>query len=302
MMDPNKINRPVATVNRDAWYLRFYLWLWAADVEKVDFCRLFWGFVFAIPFLLIRVFILIPILFVVDKIIWFKRTGFWKMMDGIEWFVDRTFIPAGRFVYRTVSRMMPESREKKPQRTRNRWEPMLEPSNPWIGGTRKPSKLMSFFKSLRANGGEAFLANVGKTADKGVEVAQKTWPYTRWIFIFFGAIVGAIVALACGYALWLLAQVLPVVAGAVWYALTVAASGVAWFFVTLFSSKYIWLVPLILVGVVGFGIIVAAILNSNPMRSAGTKTKEKTLGFGGAMKLGVKSVKYRTCPVIKVEE
>jgi len=43
-----------ARVKADSWFIRFYLWLWEADVDKVDFCRLFWGYVFAVPNLFIR--------------------------------------------------------------------------------------------------------------------------------------------------------------------------------------------------------------------------------------------------------
>jgi hypothetical protein len=44
-----------ARVKADSWFIRFYRWLWEADLDQVDFCRLFWGYVFAIPNLLVRV-------------------------------------------------------------------------------------------------------------------------------------------------------------------------------------------------------------------------------------------------------
>lgn len=47
--------RHTARVSADSWFIRFYCWLWEADVEKVDFCRLFWGYVFALPNLLVRI-------------------------------------------------------------------------------------------------------------------------------------------------------------------------------------------------------------------------------------------------------
>jgi hypothetical protein len=47
-----------ARVSQDAWYLRFYIWLWEADPDRVDFCKLFWGLaVFAWVGLLLKPFI-----------------------------------------------------------------------------------------------------------------------------------------------------------------------------------------------------------------------------------------------------
>lgn len=43
-----------ARVKADSWFIRFYRWLWEADLDQVDFCRLFWGYVFAIPNLIVR--------------------------------------------------------------------------------------------------------------------------------------------------------------------------------------------------------------------------------------------------------
>lgn len=31
------------TVPREAWFIRFFLWVWAADPEKVNLCKLVWG-------------------------------------------------------------------------------------------------------------------------------------------------------------------------------------------------------------------------------------------------------------------
>lgn len=300
MLDPSKINRPVATVDRNAWYLRFYLWLWAADIEKVDFCRLFWGYVFAIPFLLVRILILVPLIAIYDGCLWVKRTGFWKLMDAFEWIIDRTVVPAWRTFHKVIKKLVPEGepkpRESKPPMRIPRLEPVLPYRKP------KPSKISTFFKKMRESGGEAFLSGVGKTADKGVEVGQRVWPYAKWFFVAIGAVFAAGIALVCGYLLWLLLGVVPIVASALATAFLAAVNGIWWFIDTLFSSKYIWIVPLGIIGIVGFSMFVFALFNSRPMKLAGTKTKKTTLGFGEAMKMGVKSVKYRTCPVIKVEE
>jgi hypothetical protein len=44
-----------ARVKADSWFIKFYLWLWEADLETVDFCKLFWGYLFAVPNLLVQV-------------------------------------------------------------------------------------------------------------------------------------------------------------------------------------------------------------------------------------------------------
>lgn len=35
------------TFSRDNWIIRFYLWTWAADINQVTFCKLFWAYIFA---------------------------------------------------------------------------------------------------------------------------------------------------------------------------------------------------------------------------------------------------------------
>lgn len=302
MMDPNKINRPVATVDRDAWFLRFYIWLWAADVDKVDFCRLFWGYVLAVPFFLFRFLVLIPLLLIWDGLMYMKNKGIWKIMDGIEWFLSRTVFPPIRFAYTSLLKIIPQGDpQNRPEREPSSFSsPFPEPL--YSRRPRKPSKVKMFFKSLRETGGERFLAGVGKTADNVIEVAQTTWPYTKWFFIAVGVLVAGVIAAVCGYLLWILIGVMPVVLGAIWIAISASASGIAWLTVVIMTSQYAWMVPLAIIGIVGLGVLIAAMLNSRPAKTAGVKTKEATLGFGGAMKMGAKSVKYRTCPVIKVEE
>jgi hypothetical protein len=62
--------RHTARVKADSWFLRFYCWLWEADPQEADFCRLFWGYLLAIPNLLVRVIGYVPY-----KVT--KRVGAW---------------------------------------------------------------------------------------------------------------------------------------------------------------------------------------------------------------------------------
>lgn len=41
-------------LREDAWYVRFYLWLWLASPRDVNFCKLFWAYVFVIPGLILH--------------------------------------------------------------------------------------------------------------------------------------------------------------------------------------------------------------------------------------------------------
>lgn len=71
------------TVDRNSWWMRFYCWLWDADADNADFCKLFWGYLFAIPFLIILPFLyLIKGIGIVLKFI-FKPVGkvFLKVED-----------------------------------------------------------------------------------------------------------------------------------------------------------------------------------------------------------------------------
>lgn len=52
------------TVDRGASYLRFYVWLWEGDLDKISFCKLFWAYVFAVPGMFLRFGIFAPLVWV----------------------------------------------------------------------------------------------------------------------------------------------------------------------------------------------------------------------------------------------
>ncbi len=41
------------TISRKSWFLRFFLWAWGADPERLNICQLFWGTIF-LPLCLFR--------------------------------------------------------------------------------------------------------------------------------------------------------------------------------------------------------------------------------------------------------
>lgn len=53
---------------RDSVVIRFYMWLWDANPSDVTFCKLFWGYMFAIPALLFVCLIAFPVLRMLDVI------------------------------------------------------------------------------------------------------------------------------------------------------------------------------------------------------------------------------------------
>lgn len=52
-MDQSELKYAIR-VDERAFFIRFYCWLYEADKSKVNFCKLFWAYVFAAPALLLR--------------------------------------------------------------------------------------------------------------------------------------------------------------------------------------------------------------------------------------------------------
>lgn len=301
MVDPSEIVRPVAKVNRNAWFLRFYLWLWKADVESVDFCRLFWGYVFAIPALIVWA-IIAPfyVLFLVGKWGLPKATSAFgwvgsKLWHTLKWLADQSV------------KIFPES--EKPKRQRTYAEPTYIRGSIIGGrGPAKPSWIGTKFKAIRSNGGEMFLGAVGRGADKTVAAAQFSWPYLKWLFIAVGVVFAASIAAATGYLIWLLITSLDTVGSWIANAASNTVEGVWWLIVTVATWGYLWMIPvgiIVTVAVLVLGVILSDkhTDRKEARREARREGREPdNVGFATAMKTGAKSVKYRTCPVIKIEE
>lgn len=54
-------------VDEDAWFIRFYVWLWKAERSDINFCKLFWGLSLA-PFGLLVRLVLTPFLFIARRL------------------------------------------------------------------------------------------------------------------------------------------------------------------------------------------------------------------------------------------
>src|SRR5208282_3811855 len=55
-MDQSELKYAIR-VDEKALFIRFYTWLWQADSSKINFCKLFWGYMFAAPALAFRSFL-----------------------------------------------------------------------------------------------------------------------------------------------------------------------------------------------------------------------------------------------------
>jgi hypothetical protein len=80
------IERKETQVNADAWWFKYYLWLYNADPKKVDFCKLFWGFLFAIPVTIIVLFFY-PLVWIGDKVHTAYRAKWPKKVKDEEYWV-----------------------------------------------------------------------------------------------------------------------------------------------------------------------------------------------------------------------
>src|SRR5208282_2129338 len=57
-MDQSELKYAIR-VDEKALFIRFYTWLWQADSSKINFCKLFWGYMFAAPALAFRSFLVL---------------------------------------------------------------------------------------------------------------------------------------------------------------------------------------------------------------------------------------------------
>lgn len=292
--------RPVARINQDAWFLRLYLWMWKADLEHVDFCRLFWGYVFAIPNLIVRAFIF-PFWAIYRGSIW----SFRKLLPIIERAGDKMGDAAMKMlrglgkVLDFLGNVFPEPDSTKaavavPKRR------FYQPPAP---KPREPGKLRKALKKWRKNAPQQFLTVASTSADKTVATVQNIWPVVRWFFIAVGAIFAIAMAGLTGYLIYLIISVMPAIGNGLWAAISWTGNGIG--FLATVCWPWMWLLPA-LIGVIAgallFGALVVRAIQTEHAKRAGKTVSRGTMSFGGAMKTGVKSVKHRTCPVIEVVE
>lgn len=58
------------SIHQDNWFLRAYEWLYPADAENANFCKLAWGIIFLLPWLPIRLLVIpwaVPALIALDE-------------------------------------------------------------------------------------------------------------------------------------------------------------------------------------------------------------------------------------------
>lgn len=250
--------RQVARVSEDAWFLKLYLWMWKQEPHEVNFCKMFWGFVFAPLNLLARV-ILFPA--------WLAYRGLkllWPSFSkGVDWLLDRMPQRKSTFTPIALSKSFtdPERPVTKPKRER---------------------RILNWLSSRAA-----------RTADGAVRGITAIWPVLKIGFLVIAAAFGIGLAYEVGYWLTKLVPLVPPAAAGVWIGLKWAAHGFWWAIAPV-------LLALAVMALIAAGIIRAAMTPRG--ERVGKKIGTGTLSFFQLMKGGVKSVKYRTCPIIEVEK
>lgn len=161
--------RHEARVREGSWFIRLYLWAWEARIEEMDFCRLFWGYIFMPLNLLLRAIV----------------TPFYLAFLGLRWTGRRIGLMFGRAMSSRSS-----SRAAAPSVIGRG----VAPSPP-----RKQRKRRDYTRIL------AFASRAG---DRVVAGSQATWRVIRWpvrILLYVSAVVvaGAIVALTFYGVYWL---------------------------------------------------------------------------------------------------
>lgn len=150
--------RHTAAISRNAWFLRFWSWMWKTSISNADFCKLFWGYVFAPVNLTVRAILFLPWLIVVG----FKALG--RKLDA--------WIASG-----------PPPQPKTPEERKLSQEKEQESA---AKKKAREERILGFFKW------------VSTQADRCVGFAQSSWPKVRFLIygitgIFAAALAAVIV-------------------------------------------------------------------------------------------------------------
>ena len=143
------VQRKTKQISRDKWWFRFYCWLWEADPDKAEFCKLFWGLLFS-PIGLLMYGVGIVLLFLTKPV----RVKHQKRVELRKLAQNQPPLPA---------------EEKKKKRRAERLDTLIR----WAGNVR--SFLRVLWTPFRA-------------IERFVNRVEDRWPWTELIphVIFFG--------------------------------------------------------------------------------------------------------------------
>jgi hypothetical protein len=155
-----------ARIPSDAWFLRFWAWMWETDIKNANFCTLFWGLLVFMPLNLFIRTICFPFYLIV--------VGVKKALDGI----------ARRSLRRAANRPEPTKEERQRQTDKEVISALKK--------ERREERIMRFF---------TFVSGV---ADRIVGGAKRCWPVVKIIVYGVGGILAAGVAAFLLWATYLL--------------------------------------------------------------------------------------------------
>jgi hypothetical protein len=326
-MDQSELKYAIR-VDEGAFFIRFYSWLWEADKSKINFCKLFWGYLFAAPALVLRGII-----------------GLMRFALAILRFLGRSVLVVTRSMGRAVRKMKSTRPERyqmpHPRKRRIKKKPPKE-----VSGEKADPAMQRMLRGIEDRGtvtvmrSKAVASPIVARAKRGsVRVAQRAQYRTMRLASRVGAVVASplfgrlllVIALLLGigavamFAIYVGPNAVSGVsqgAGYIGSGTGEAASAVVHSKVSFFALLGV------LAMVVGGTIIWAMLIMGVPYlivkwiiapaaRSAlwaGETAADVTLapaaraidgglkGFGQAMRIGFYAVKTSTCPRIELEK
>lgn len=289
-------------VDERAAYIRFYLWLWEADKEKITFCRLFWAYIFTAPALIVRG---LYTIFVRPLIGLGKLTG-----KGFFWILEHLPERRSSPLSRTLERRQAEEERAKPTPEPKEKGPSTMQKT--LGGIEHYGTIAAMRARPLAEGAAAAKDRLGYASKKTVHkvAATVSIPIVGRVLLGTAALASLLMV---GIGVYFAAP-----AGISGGEAAIGATGEA--AVAVVHSKFSLMAVL---GTVALTVLICAIwaicmvgIPLLVMRyflapvgegvAKGAVTGVETIGgglsgFARAMKIGYYSVKTNTCPRIEVE-
>ncbi len=327
-MDQSELKYAIR-VDERAFFIRFYCWLYEADKSKVNFCKLFWAYVFAAPALLIRG-------LVGGVIILFR--GLRRLGRGLLWTVQTILRPAFWLLDSSLKRRAERIARLKEEREAEEAEIQARLEAEKLEAEKEPEPKREYMQrglGLVEHGGTlAIMKYKTALADAKDTAARATARSVNRIGEITSIPVvgrGILVVAAClgisaiGLSAMLAAPTLGSLLGGAFHGLGVAANataeGTSYAANSVVHSEISFWAGL---GLIGLAVLISAVMGAiaiglpylfvkyclGPAGGVVTRAGAPPVrvlggglrGFGQAMHLGYYAVKTSTCPRIEIEE